>query len=221
VKTCVEPASPVVPSLERVNLLDPHHKAPLTTTSDSLRLARAATRDDLIRRLFGIAIAVGFAATLAKMKWVQNGKLPDPGEFNQMLALTTALLATILGWDSHLLALRNAPLTDFARFLLHVVLVFVFMFQLMASTHPGCLLWTLAVIFFLYLLSDLLTIRAQEAEAGLMLRSIAKQYVSKHEAALILRDASLRDAPQDEGGTATRCTACGTRARGGARLTDL
>jgi hypothetical protein len=64
------------------------------------------------------------------------------------------------GW---LLALRNAPLTDFARFLLHVVLVFVFMFLLMASTHPGCLLWTLAVIFFLYLLSDLLTMRAHGA----------------------------------------------------------
>src|SRR5690349_21354649 len=33
-----------------------------------------------------------------------------------------------------------------------------------------------------------------------MLRSVAKQRVSKHGAALVLRDASLRDAPQDEGG---------------------
>jgi hypothetical protein len=49
----------------------------MTTATESLPFARAATRDDLIRRLFGIAIAVGFAATLAKMKWVQNGTLPD------------------------------------------------------------------------------------------------------------------------------------------------
>jgi hypothetical protein len=138
----------------------------MTTATSSLPLARAETRADLIRRLLAIAIAVGFAATLAKMQWVQNGTLPGPAEFNQMLALITALLATILGWDSHLLALRNAPLTDFPRFLLHVVLVFVFMFLLMASTHPGCLLWTLAVIFFLYLVSDLLAISARDERCG-------------------------------------------------------
>jgi hypothetical protein len=35
---------------------------------------------------------------------------------------------------------------------------------------------------------------------GLILRSIAKQCVSKDGAALVLRDAALRAAPQDEGG---------------------
>jgi hypothetical protein len=33
-----------------------------------------------------------------------------------------------------------------------------------------------------------------------MVRSASKKRVSNHGAALVLRDASLRDAPQDEGG---------------------
>lgn len=127
--------------------------------AQELRAARAEARADLVRRLFAVAISVGFAATLARMKWVQDGRLPDPGEFNQTIALGTALLATILSWDGPLLTLRDRPLFGFWRFLVNVVLVFIYMFLLMASMHPGCLLWTLATIFVLYVVCDTLAIR--------------------------------------------------------------
>jgi hypothetical protein len=45
--------------------------------SDDTRQARAEARADLIRRLFAVAISVGFAATLARMSWVQNGTRPN------------------------------------------------------------------------------------------------------------------------------------------------
>jgi hypothetical protein len=61
--------------------------------------------------------------------------------------LATALLAAILGWDGHLLAMTDKPLFGFCRFLINLALVFIYMFLLMASAHPECLLWTLAVIF--------------------------------------------------------------------------
>jgi hypothetical protein len=131
--------------------------------SDHTQRARAEARADLIRRLFAVAISVGFAATLARMTWVQNGALPDPAELNQTLILGTALLAAILGWDGPLLAMTDKPLFGFCRFLINLALVFIYMFLLMASAHPECLLWTLSVIFALYVLWDVLAMREQIA----------------------------------------------------------
>ena len=131
--------------------------------SDDAQRARAEARADLIRRLFAVAISVGFAATLARMTWVQNGALPGPAELNQTLILGTALLAAVLGWESHLLAMAEKPLFGFSRFLVNLVLVFIYMFLLMASAHPECMLWTLAVIFALYVAWDVLTMREQIA----------------------------------------------------------
>lgn len=116
--------------------------------AEDVRQARADARADLVRRLFAVAISIGFGATLAPMNWVQNGRLPGPDEFDQTLALLTALLATVLSWDGHLLSMRSTPLFDFWRFLINIALAFIYMFLLMASVHPGCVLWTLAIIFF-------------------------------------------------------------------------
>jgi hypothetical protein len=127
--------------------------------SEDLRQARAEARADLLRRLFAIAISVGFAATLARMSWVQNGTLPDHAEFDQTLILATALLATILGWEGHLLSMADRPLFGFSRFFVNLVLVFIYMFLLMASAHPECVLWTLAAIFVLYVIADIFMIR--------------------------------------------------------------
>src|SRR5262245_61450433 len=72
---------------------------PMNADSTDARPARADARADLVRRMFAVAISVGFAATLAKMSWVQNGALPGPAELNQTLILGTALLAAVLGWE--------------------------------------------------------------------------------------------------------------------------
>jgi hypothetical protein len=130
---------------------------------EDVRQARADTRADLVRRLFAVAISIGFAATLAQMKWVQNGRLPGPDELDQTLALLTALLATVLSWDGHLLSMRYTPLFDFWRFLINIALAFIYMFLLMASAHPGCVLWTLSIIFLLHVAWDVLTVRENVA----------------------------------------------------------
>jgi hypothetical protein len=134
----------------------------------NVRQARADARADLLRRLFAVAVSVGFAATLARMSWVQNGALPGPTELNQTLILATALLAAVLGWESHLLAMTEKPLFGIWRFLINLVLVFIYMFLLMASAHPECVLWTLAVIFVLYVVCDVLTVREQIASAAVL-----------------------------------------------------
>ena len=72
-------------------------------------LARAAIRADIVKRLFAVAISVGFAARLAQMDWVKNGTFPNFGEWQQNLELFTALVATLLSWDSYLLLSAVSP----------------------------------------------------------------------------------------------------------------
>jgi hypothetical protein len=55
--------------------------------------------------------------------------------------------------------MTDKPLFGFCRFLVNLALVFIYMFLLMSSAHPECLLWTLTVIFALYVLWDVLTMR--------------------------------------------------------------
>jgi hypothetical protein len=146
----------------------------MNADSTDARQARADARADLVRRMFAVAISVGFAATLAKMNWVQNGALPGPAELNQTLILATALLAAVLGWESHLAAMMEKPLFGFWRFLVNLVLVFIYMFLLMASAHPECVLWTLAVIFVLYVVCDVLSMREQIAGYDPALAGVAR-----------------------------------------------
>lgn len=122
--------------------------------------AQAEIRNDIVRRLFAVAVSVGFAARLGLMPWVQDGTYPSADEWRQIAALITALIATLLSWDGYLLSIRNKPLNRFARFAIDVILIFIYMFLLIASRHLAILLWTLVVIFSLYVIWDILTVRS-------------------------------------------------------------
>jgi len=119
---------------------------------------RAKIRDDLIRRLFAVAISVGAAATLAQMKWVDDGRWPCMPEWQQLFILVAALTATVLSWDGYLFSIDDRPLRNFWRFAIDILLVFIYMFLLMTSK---LLIWWLfihALIFTLYAIWDLLTV---------------------------------------------------------------
>jgi hypothetical protein len=119
---------------------------------------RAKIRDDLIRRLFAVAISVGAAATLAQMKWVDVGRWPCMAEWQQLFILVAALTATVLSWDGYLFSIADRPLRHFWRFAIDILLVFIYMFLLMTSK---LLIWWLfihALIYTLYAIWDLLTV---------------------------------------------------------------
>jgi hypothetical protein len=131
------------------------YEPPPTPSRDDVR---AKIRDDLIRRLFAVAISVGAATTLAQMKWVQTGRWPCMSEWQQLFVLTVALWATVLSWDGYLSAIAERPLRYVSRFIIDILLVFIYMFLLMTSK---LLIWWLflhAFIYTLYALWDLLTV---------------------------------------------------------------
>lgn len=119
---------------------------------------RSEIRADLIKRLFAVAISVGFATTLASMGCVKNGTTPTYSEWEQLAALLTALLATVASWDGYLVSIQSKPLRGTARFWTDIVLVFIYMFLLISASHPTTWLPTLCVIFALYILWDIFSI---------------------------------------------------------------
>jgi hypothetical protein len=126
--------------------------------SSSPEEVRAKIRDDLIRRLFAVAISVGAATTIANMTWVQVGTWPCMAEWQQLLILIAALTATVLSWDGYLFAINERPLKNFWRFAIDILLVFIYMILLMTSK---LLIWWVflhAFIYALYAIWDLLTI---------------------------------------------------------------
>jgi hypothetical protein len=116
-------------------------------------------RSDIVKRLFAVAVSVGFAASLSKMRWVQAGTFPDGSEQEHIAGLLTALMATMLSWDGYLTSIARKPLRDFWRFFIDVCLIFTYMFLLMTSRHTHILAWGVVAIFCAYVVWDVLTIK--------------------------------------------------------------
>jgi hypothetical protein len=133
-------------------------QAPPPSPEDIRAQIRAQIRDDLIRRLFAVAISVGAATTLAKMEWVQLGRWPCLPEWQQLWIIIAAMTATVLSWDGYLFSIKDRPLRNFGRFAIDILLVFIYMFLLMTSQLLVWWLFLHALIFTLYAMWDLLTI---------------------------------------------------------------
>lgn len=119
---------------------------------------RAKIRDDLIRRLFAVAISVGAATTISKMDWVDAGHWPCLAEWQQIFILVAAMTATVLSWDGYLFSIADRPLTNFWRFAIDIVLVFIYMVLLMTSKLLVWWLFLHAFIYALYAVWDLLSV---------------------------------------------------------------
>jgi hypothetical protein len=135
-------------------------------------------RADLIKRLFAIAISVGFATSLAGMDWVRNAAWPKVDEIRQLCVLGIALAVTVLSWDGYLLSIKNKPLGNSYRFAIDVILVFVYMFLLLTAEHANTWILTVAFIFFLYFVWDILTIKDFKNQYDLRARTEGKKTLS-------------------------------------------
>jgi hypothetical protein len=131
----------------------------MSEIKNDLREERAKIRDDFMRRLFAVAISVGFASAFSNMGWVKQARYPDNSETNQLLVLFIAFYATIQSWDGYLLSIQTKKLYGEYRFAIDILLVLIYMFLLINSMHYYILAPVLAIIFALYVVWDFLTIR--------------------------------------------------------------
>jgi hypothetical protein len=131
----------------------------VTDTEQELRETKAKIRDDFMRRLFAVAVSVGFATTFSKMEWVIQARIPNTQEWAQLAVLGVAFLATIQSWDGYLVSIQAKKLYNSWRFTIDIVLVLIYMFLLINSNHYYILPPVMALVFLFYFLWDFLTIR--------------------------------------------------------------
>jgi hypothetical protein len=131
------------------------------TSSVNPRLEKlAGLRDDFMRRWFGVAISVGFAATVVQMGWVHGGRPPSYSESEQLARLLAAGAATVLSWEGYLMSISTKKLYEFRRYLVDILLVFVYLFLLLTSRFSYYWLALHAITFGLYIVWDCLTARS-------------------------------------------------------------
>lgn len=114
-------------------------------------------RSDLIRRLFAVTVSVGFAAALAGSKWVNEQRLPAPGELDQLLCLVAGLIFIIGSWEGYH---KHIDKTDKVIwiFFTDVAIVFAYLLVLLLSAATQLFLWMVAAVFGLYCFWDLLVV---------------------------------------------------------------
>jgi hypothetical protein len=120
-------------------------------------------RNDLVARFVAVAISVGFASSLSKMLWLIFGRVPYPWEWEGLLRLLTALFVAITGWEwfhRDVDPNRDVDLgtvKSWLRFLLDISVVVVSLILLLSFQTERLWLYSLAMIFLLYVLWDILS----------------------------------------------------------------
>jgi hypothetical protein len=127
--------------------------AAVTTPADRERDA-AGDRNDFIKRLFAVAISVGFANHIDQLKWMATLSSPDQKTAQYSALLLVAVLTTVLSWEGYLTSLRDRPLLDRTRFFIDIVIVFEYLIPLtLYESPPNFALWV-CVIFTTYVSWD-------------------------------------------------------------------
>jgi hypothetical protein len=105
----------------------------LTPQQDEAKKA-AEDRNDFIKRLFAVAVSVGFATTApSTLQWMVTFALPDRAVARSSALLVAALLLVVQSWEGYLASVRNYPLKDRSRFFIDIILVFEYLLLLHLS----------------------------------------------------------------------------------------
>jgi hypothetical protein len=120
--------------------------------------ATAEARHDLIRRMFPVALSVGFAARLVDMPWVKGGQAFDYAQGEELARLLTAIFIVVSGWEWYHRDVRRRPLETPWRFIIDVMVVITTIVFLFSAKNQTIWLASLLVIFLLYILWDALSI---------------------------------------------------------------
>ena len=121
----------------------------------------ADARVDFVRRLFPVAVSVGFAGQLNQIVTdsisarqinlaqlgVQHGR--------DLWLLLVSLAAVVASWEGYLASIKRTSLKDPFRFYIDILIVFAYLGLMLLSHADKAWFWALAAIFVLYGLWDL------------------------------------------------------------------
>jgi hypothetical protein len=122
--------------------------------------AAAGDRNDFIKRLFAVAVSVGFATTATTtLLWIVTFSLPDRAGARSSALLLASLLLVVQSWEGYLASVRNYPLKDRVRFIFDIILVFEYLLLLHLSVDTNDVthhkfITAICTIFVTYLVWD-------------------------------------------------------------------
>jgi hypothetical protein len=118
-------------------------------------------RADFIRRLFAVAVSVGFAAHIQTLTWIASPvPLPDTATIEHSCLLIIAMATVVASWEIYLRSITRHPLVDESRFILDIVIVFEYLILMTLNARPIAFTWWMFVIFSTYLIWDYLRVLA-------------------------------------------------------------
>ena len=123
-------------------------------------------RTDLVERFVAVAISVGFATSLSGMRWLRRGDFPTPLEWPGLIRLLTALFVIITGWEWFHRDIERNPSTSWLRFLVDIAVVIASLIFLLSYQAERLWLYSLGMIFLLYVVWDALSGRNVELIAN-------------------------------------------------------
>lgn len=120
-------------------------------------------RVDLIKRLFGVSISVGFASQFSRIVLspgyshdyhLDTGRLAGD-HWRDGTLLIISLIGVVASWEGYLRAIHNNPLEDRARFYIDIILVILYLVLMLSSQIFYLWFHVVVLIFFCYLLWDI------------------------------------------------------------------
>lgn len=114
----------------------------------------ADNRADFVKRIFAVAVSVGFASQLVQQPWIREGLLPSWAELANFTMLCLGLFLVVQSWEGYLKAIQSKPLYKIPRFYIDIALVFMYLSLLVISTNRTAFLFIVSLIFFMHVLWD-------------------------------------------------------------------
>ena len=114
------------------------------------------SRKDLIKRLFPVAISVGFAAPLIQTGWLTAGRAPTLQEGEQFVRLSLSMFFVLMSGDWFHKDVNNIPPKTLARFLADAAIVFAYMILLILAREERSWIGSIVSIFILYIAWDVI-----------------------------------------------------------------
>src|ERR1700743_1424375 len=120
----------------------------------------ADDRKDFVKRMFAVAVSVGFAGRLVKMNWISGNALvwpPSANEQMELWRLAVGIFVVVSGWEWYHRDVRDRPLNYPTRFYIDIAVVIMTIIYLFASDKEQVWLFSLVLIFALYVIWDLVS----------------------------------------------------------------
>lgn len=124
---------------------------------------RSNSRIDFVKRLFAVAVSVGFASQLSRLLLDPNHAANHALNLSSILLenwksislLSVSLVAVVASWEGYLRAVEDCPLEDSFRFYLDIVIVLCYLVMSLTSQFYSFWFGVLPTIFLLYAIWDI------------------------------------------------------------------